>query len=380
MKKISLLILIQVLLLPVLSAQTVRPRIIAGTETGGTVIHYAQRTGISPSVDWALRFNPYVMVRIGRHFFPGIGVSREAGRFRGMPLGPLNGVGLHARYYVPLAIKDDWIMDRFRFFGEGAWYLLDHSVSDQTGIQVLDGFSNHEIRLLAGVNFRAFSGLYLTMTYHTRFYSQGKPFLFNPSVALEYHFGEKRAPFTPAAPPPAPDRKPFKVYDPEGFLKKVVLGASYTFIFDDQNTGDLFYYKEHTVNLNAAVALGADLDLGIAWLSIGAREGTNPSQRYTLAGAFLQYNFLRNHPSIRAFAETGFYRGNYCTCGDEAPYFKPNLSYIPFGGGLESRLFKSPHWYLDLSFLWYQLVSRVPDEYPYAFSQYIFGLNYHFSP
>lgn len=364
-----------------LPAQYERPRLIAGLETSGAIIHYANRTGISPQLEWALRFNPYIMARLGRHWYAGAGYARDLGNVGGVPLPVLNSAGLHLRGYIPTRFRDEWLQDRFRFYGAASWYLADFQADRQTGVTLLDGFRNHQIGLRAGGQFRLFSGLYLETAYNLNFFTKGDPFFSFQTWSLEYHFGEKRPPLSPP-PPPDPDRKnaKFKLYDPEGFFKKVTIGASYTFIFDDQNTDDLFNYQEHTLNLNAAVAIGADLDLGAAWLGITAREKGQPAQQYSLAGGFLQYNLLRGMPGIRLFLETGFYRGNFCTCGEGTPYRRPNLSYIPYGGGLEGRLFKSRHWYIDLSFLWYQPVTRLPGENPYAFSQYVLGVNYRFRP
>lgn len=378
----SALFLFLTLLPFLLSAQSYkRPGFIAGLETSGAIIHHAKRTGITPQLEWSFRFNPYLMARIGKHWYTGIGYAREVANIGGVQLPALNGAGLHVRGYIPTRFRDEWLQDRFRFYGAASWYLLDFRADRQTGITLLDGFRNHQIGLRAGAQFRLFSSLYLETAYNLYFFTQGEPVFQGQTWSLEYHFGEKRPPLSPP-PPPDPNRKreKFKLYDPEGFFRKVTLGASYTFIFDNQNTDDLFNYQEHTININAAVAIGADLDLGAAWLGITAREKGQPAQQYSLAGGFLQYNLLRGIPGIRLFLETGFYRGNFCTCGEGAPYRRPNLSYIPFGGGVEGPLFKSRHLYLDLSFLWYQLVTRLPGEYPYALSQYVVGLNYRFWP
>lgn len=364
-----------------LTAQTERPRIIAGLESGGYFLHYAARTGVTPNLDWSLRLNPYAMFRIGKNGYAGLGASRQIANIRGVQFTPLNGVGLHGRYYFPVQTKNAWINDRFRLYGESSWYLLDHRVTRQThSVENLGKLSNHQFQLGAGLNFRLFQSLYFDLTYQGLFFTQGRPFFYTPSVALEYHFAEKRAPYQRPAPAAEKTAAGYRIFDPSGFLQKVTLGASYTFIFDDLNTDDLFRYQEHTLNFNVAVSLGTHLDLGLAYLAISAGEKGTPNERYSLAGAFLQYDFLRNSPGMRFFAETGFYRGNFCSCGDEAPYFRPNLSYVSYGGGMEFRLFKNTPLFLDLAFLWYQPVTRVPNTDTWAFTQYVLGLNYHFTP
>jgi hypothetical protein len=381
MNRASIALLILSLFPHLLFPQTERPSVVAGMETAGAGVHYASRTGITPNIDWALRVNPYLMARLGKNFFAGIGALRETANIRGVQFTPLHGIGLHGRYYFPFQTKNAWITDRFRFYGESSWYLLDHRINAQTGaLENLGSLDNQQFQLGVSANFRLFRSLYFDLTYQSLLFTQGKPFLFTPAVALEYHFAEKRPPYQARVLSTETSKTPYRIFDSSGFLQKVTMGASYTFIFDDLNTDDLFRYQEHTLNLNAAVSLGTHLDLGVAYLAISVREKGAPSERFSLAGAFMQYDFLRDSPGMRLFAETGFYRGNFCTCGNDAPYYRPNLSYIPYGGGMEFKLFKKRPWYLDMSFLWYQLVSRVPGTNTWAYSQYVAGLNYRFSP
>lgn len=174
MRKPTLLLFLT--LLPLyLSAQFQRPRLIAGLETSGTIIHHANRTGITPQLEWALRFNPYLMTRVSKHWFAGAGYAREIANVGGVQLPALNGAGLHARGYIPTRFRDEWLQDRFRFYGAVSWYLLDFRADRQTGITTLDGFQNHQIGLRAGAQFRLVSSLYMETAYNLYFFTQGEP-------------------------------------------------------------------------------------------------------------------------------------------------------------------------------------------------------------
>lgn len=356
-------------------AQVRQPTVILGVESGGSFSVIPGRSiGIYDRY-WFLRTAPYLEVKVAKNFYAGLNYEFETGKVEGVKTPPLKGFGLHARYFFPLKYATPALKDKFQFYGEVAFLLLDHAVDKNypLGIEPLSKYSNFNTQLSVGSNFRLFNSLYLNVGLRPMFYTKGKSFQWTNKLGLEYHFGEKREQYVKS--PTIPKSKE-PILSLSSFLNKITLGSSFTYIFYSNNSGNIFEYKEWTGNLNAAVSITSDIDLGIAFMPIWTKKQGLSVEKHFLTGIFTQYNFLKRFKGNRLFLETGLYRGNLCICGESDPYYRANLTYVPFGGGFEKRLFNSPV-YLDLSFLWYNIVSKVPED-KWAYIQYVVGLNYHF--
>jgi hypothetical protein len=384
MRKIILaIILFHVFFSKAYSQETKHANIIFSNEIGGSFTIVAPRAvGFLPRY-WVLRNAPTILFGINKRFYIGVTGEHESGRFENEKIPSLKGFGLTSRYYFSEnLIKNQYTLNRLQLYAQLSYLLLDYRISPASrfGISKLEGYTNQNAQLILGGNLRLFSNFYLDLGGRLMYYTLDSKWLLTQRGGFEYHFGEKRKKLPPSTwVSVATSPEKHKPFDFSRFLSKTVIGASYTFIFDDNNTDNRFYYKEKTFNFNIAVAITSDIDFGFAILPISTVSVSTPRQRFLLSGVFLQYDFLRRVTGDwRAFVETGFYKGNLCTCGDDVPYYRPNLSYMPFGGGIEKRIFKNRPLFLDASFLWYKIVNKVPDD-KWAYSQYVIGLNYHFT-
>lgn len=158
------------------------------------------------------------------------------------------------------------------------------------------------------------------------------------------------------------------------YYKSIVIGGNYTYIFDSEIPSGAGYkssYKEHTLAANIAFDFSKHFRAGLDYKKIFTNGVISGKNQYAVYGAFTQYKFF-NNPKRFFFGELGFYKGNYCTCGQGSPYKKENLSYLSFGAGYNVRLYNNLR--LDLAFTNAQVVSKVVQ--PYAYTQYIIGLDY----
>jgi len=156
----------------------------------------------------------------------------------------------------------------------------------------------------------------------------------------------------------------------------LVLGGSYTYVWDTETLNGIDYnsnYNENTFSINVATDINRRFRIGIDYKKIYTGGELSGKNNYFLLGVFQQYKFLSRKKSF-GFVELGFYKGNYCTCGDDVPYKVNNISYINWGGGYTKNLYKNLN--LDLAFTTAQVVSKIPGRY--GFTQYIIGLDYQF--
>ena len=348
-----------------------------GFETGGSIIVPAKRANGTIPNFWKIRTAPFINFRLGKSTFVGLTYENQIGKLDGESLEPLNGFGIHARQYFNV-FKRDFTKDRFQLYGELGYFRLDYLVDEEAlfGVQKLPEFSNQQIQFIAGMNVRLFSSLYLNYGLRPIYYTQGKDFQFSNRLGLEYHFKEKRK-VLPKRIKPVKEKSETKdgVFDFSYFLKRATVGTSFTYIFDQQDF--LPSYKEKTWNFNIATSLTNDLDFGLAYLTIKVEEANLTDRRHYLVGGFFQYDFLRNFEGNRFFIESGLYKGNLCSCGDENPYYEPDLNYISYGAGFDWKFSDRLPLTLDLSFLWYRVLNQEIED-RWAISQYVVGLNYRF--
>lgn len=151
---------------------------------------------------------------------------------------------------------------------------------------------------------------------------------------------------------------------------RIVVGSSLTYIWDTE-----IQFKEYTWSLNAAINPIRNLYLGINLLNIWNDGRTYPLTHSRLAGVFAQYR-LSKHQKVGFYPELGYYRGNYCTCGELDPFQKRNLQYLSIGGGFGWKIYRGLE--LETAFFVYHILNRIPVG-KYGYTQYVIGLNYAFA-
>ncbi len=157
-------------------------------------------------------------------------------------------------------------------------------------------------------------------------------------------------------------------------FNQLIIGANYTYIPDTETINGVDYdtrYAENTFSANIAVDLSKHFRLGIDYKKIYTNGEQSGKNNYNLMGAFTQYKFAEGKKGF-GFGELGFYKGNYCTCGNNVPYKKNSLSYLNWGGGYNFMLYRNIR--MDLAFTTAQVVSNIPQKYGYT--QYIVGIDY----
>ncbi len=353
--------LIQLLLIALpsfLGAQISKyPSIIAGTESGGIFsIPNSNNPSDFPRY-WSLRFAPHVSVQLYKRLYVGAQVEYSFGKVEYEKLVPRRGAGITLKYLFHNNSSNGLLRNRFVPYTELSWNLLNYTIdgSKVYGYEPLNKFSNHNIQGLLGVNFRLFDRLYLDYALRLMHYTQKKKFMLVNRVGLQYHFGEQRV-FS--APPvrTASSSKRLKLFDFRYFLKNSLLTGRYAHIFDKVNTSDMFYYQQRSTSLAFSTSLSSDIYLGLLYQPIWISVRGQGSQYVHMVGPMLQYDFLREPMERRLFIELGYFRGNLCTCGEDAPYKKDNLSYIPVGVGYERRI-KDTKLYWSLSAHFYRILA-----------------------
>lgn len=159
------------------------------------------------------------------------------------------------------------------------------------------------------------------------------------------------------------------------FADGLVVGGSFTYLRYTER--DIEYkYHELTTNINVSTPVYENVYVGLSFLqinTISSQIGIEETENhYYMAGAFAQYDFLKNRKD-RLLGELSYHYGNYCTCGKDDPYLSPNLSYFGFGGAYDWHIVKGL--YLDMGFNVYTIINK--RERKDIFTQYILGLNYH---
>lgn len=161
------------------------------------------------------------------------------------------------------------------------------------------------------------------------------------------------------------------------FADEIIFGASHTYIryAEDENEGK---FHEFVTNVNISTNVFNEFYVGLSYLDIRNRYSNvlTPEaikDNYYMAGAFVQYNFLKGRKD-RLMGEVSYHYGNYCNCGKGNPYESANLSYFGFGAAYDLPLIKGL--YLDTGFNVYTIINK--REQKDIFAQYIIGLNYHF--
>ncbi len=168
-------------------------------------------------------------------------------------------------------------------------------------------------------------------------------------------------------------------------FNRLVLGTNLTYIWDVASLngapmrGSMFH--ELSWHLNAATPVTRRARIGFNYIKQVTRDPFNGSNKFYMAGPFLQYNLLRNVKAVlseqrkvqRFFVELGGYKGNYCTCDPDNPFKVEGLRYLGIGLGMDVRINKLLH--LDLGFTNYNILNKQLGKYNYT--QYIIGLDLH---
>lgn len=153
---------------------------------------------------------------------------------------------------------------------------------------------------------------------------------------------------------------------------RIVAGTSLTYIWDPEKS----HFREYTWAANLAFSPIKRLYIGANLMNAWTTSDTSARQHFNLAGAFVQYH-IGNQRNVYLTPEVGYYRGDYCTCGEGNPYRRKGINYLAVGGAIGARIYKGLE--LDLGFMVYQpLLPRTGQGYSYSYTQYVVGLNYEF--
>lgn len=153
---------------------------------------------------------------------------------------------------------------------------------------------------------------------------------------------------------------------------RFVVGSSLTYIWDPEAS----HFREYTWAANVAFSPIRRLYIGGNLMNVWTTSDTSARQHFHLIGAFAQYH-LGNQKKVYMTPEVGFYRGNYCTCGDGNPHRRSGINYFAAGGGFGVNVHRGLE--LDIAFMVYQpLLPRTGPDQAYSYTQYVIGLNYEF--
>ncbi len=161
------------------------------------------------------------------------------------------------------------------------------------------------------------------------------------------------------------------------FAQNLIVGTSFTYIWDYSNFDRSVRYYDLTYHINTAVRLSKRLYWGFDGLFIRAGGTVVPYENYKMLGSVFQYDVLGNGEGGRWLIEVGYFRGDYCTCNKgnpEWPFRRAGINYLDVGFGGEIRLIKDL--FLDIGFNRYYLLDKIPEKY--SWTQYVLGLNYKF--
>lgn len=154
----------------------------------------------------------------------------------------------------------------------------------------------------------------------------------------------------------------------------LVIGGNYFYYPETEVINGVDYdtrYQEHTFSINAATDITKHIRLGLDYKKLYTKGVLTGKNDYSLLGAVGQYRVFVGDVSF-GFLELGYYKGNYCTCGEDLPFKREGITYVNWGGGANFKL-KKRLW-LDLAFTTAQVASKIPGRYGYT--QLIIGLNY----
>lgn len=160
------------------------------------------------------------------------------------------------------------------------------------------------------------------------------------------------------------------------YFDRLILGTSLTLIpnnYTFANSSEDYLYLEYTWNNNIAIDITRRWRMGFQYLATLTKSEISASQKYFMAGTFLQFNFLpKDIKRDRLYIEASYSLGNHCSCGDFEPYKLDNIRYWGLGAGAD---FKLTNWLrLDLGFFNSQIFNKI--EGKYNWTQYIMGLEF----
>lgn len=144
------------------------------------------------------------------------------------------------------------------------------------------------------------------------------------------------------------------------------IGSTFSLLqeFDVNN----YFFREFSYNNFILFPITKRLELGINTIAIRTNSQLSEPRNYFLYGGIARVNLI-----YRTYLETGYYKGNYCSCSFE-PYKLNGLNYFALGAGVNLKI--AQNWNADLGFIIHQILNDVPDKFSYSI--YRIGLNYVF--
>jgi hypothetical protein len=343
--------------------------IIAGTETSGQLSTPSLNNNTNSTFpQYAFfRFVPHINYNLHKNLYIGVQFEYGFGNIEKNIVSPQKGIGLSVKHlFIPKKTQNSFIRGRLLPYS-ALNYTVDYSTP--LGYRNVSGFSNLNTQILFGLYIRLFNRVYLDIATRAMHYSANNKFLYGNRLGLQYHFGEKRTTQSEKT-----SRKSetsistgdkLKPFDFTFFLKRKSIIGRYSFIFDYYETSDPFYYREHNVSLALAVSVTSDIDFGIVYQPILVQVRQREPQKYYMFGPIIQYDFIRRPNNLKVFVETGFFKGNLCTCGDDIPYLTNNLSILPLGGGLDFPI-SNTNFNVSLSMHFYRILDNSLDASSYG--------------
>mgnify|MGYP001158827855 CR=1 FL=1 len=269
---------------------------------------------------------------------------------------------------------------RFRPYIQMKHILTNSQIKDGRNIG-WDHLGIHEISAAAGTAIRLRRNLFFNIGTGLRYsLNSDKPFFMPTINSLEYFFGysSKNENIN------RPDcnstllwgvlscMKNNKRKEQPNNPKGVLVGSSFTYIFDNSRNGIVEgKFREYSWNINMVTFLPKRFRAGVNSIQISTQVPDGTKNNHFLVGGILQHEMPLTKNDF-FLLETGLMTGNYCTCGAFDPVKNEGLMYLDLGAAFEFRIF--PKTYLDLGFNVYQILNDV--EGKYAYTQYVVGLNY----
>ncbi len=373
--KFTIILIIYTFHLKIASQIIKYPSIILNNEFGFTIARPAEKNNGFPDVTIG-RFAPSLSIKAYEKLYFGINYDITKGKINGISIPTLNAFGLHTKYFIGSIFNDPLFQNRILFNVDlsvlKSNYSFDNSM--QFGIYKLQSFKNTLAAASFNLNFRAYKSLYINAGYVLQYYSINKKCIHNgPSAGFSYNINEKRK-LIPR------DLEPIKIEETSNqkkksiFLKQHKINLAYSYLFDDDDSGYLFYYSLSTFKLKYTISLSNNFDIGAVVYQMNEKNPKNyPSNQYTLFGGIANVNIFNNKDFNRGYFELGFLRGNLCICDDNLPVKRSDLNYIPLGIGYEQK-FKSNK--LSLSFFATKYISLNTGKKSQSYLFPFIGLNY----
>jgi hypothetical protein len=360
---------------------TRRSPVVFGTEIGGILA--------TPDTDrysqyWFLSFVPRLDIQLHKGLYISPQVELGFGRYEQTTKMPTQrGFGVGMKYFhVHRNARNSFVRNRIIPYSEASFAVSNYAIDNaaEYGYRTTDRLSNPRFQVLAGVNLRLFGQLYFDYALRGMYYAQSDRFRLANRIGLQYHFGEERT-FDPKRGSHDLEAEfqidgQRKIFDIRYFLKNTTALVRYALVFDEYETGDIFYFKEHNIGIALLTSITSDINVGMLYQPIWIEVRRQPTQRYFMYGPIIQYDFIRNPNRLKLFAESGFLKSNMCTCGDDLPFRENNLSVLPLGFGTEIPI-KNTRTFIALSLHFYKALNISKSSTSYG--RFAAGIGYRFN-